>query len=261
MNYSRWNTKKPQHAHQDDGRRRRLGLQYTHSSYMPYFAGAIRSFGWLEMTDTSPSMSRQWFRRYKSFFVIGLLLLCIQLVLAYLLPIFSTSGDIYDVSFGSLYDHVLDDRRARQNKAVFNELFAAERPSMDDEYISNSNSLYNNFKDPVVHSKTSSSTKDHSEGTNSLNSKNRHGGGGGGGASSGFDVHLQLDDLKLKPMWYCNKRSDIGHLSCRNATVQRDNRQYFVCHTNEAILSNTFTKSLSTRCVRTESIARLLSRR
>lgn len=151
------------------------------------------------MTDSSPSMSRQWLRRYKLFFLIGLLLLCIQLLLAYLLPIFGTSGDIYDVSSGSLYGNLLDERRARQNKAVFNELFAGERPSMDDEYISNSNSIYNNFKDPVVLSKTSSSTKDHSEGTNLLNHKNgqqRNGGGGGGGA----DVHLQLDDLKFIPI-------------------------------------------------------------
>lgn len=127
------------------------------------------------MTDTSPSMSRQWLRRYKLFFLIGLLLLCIQLLLAYLLPIFGTRGDIYDISSsGSLYGNLLDERKARQNKAVFNELFAAERPSMDDEYISNSNSMYhnNNFKDSVVLTKTSSSTKDHSEGKNLLNVAN-----------------------------------------------------------------------------------------
>lgn len=123
-------------------------------------------------------------------------------MLAYLLPIFGTNGDIYDVSSGSLYSNLLDERKARQNKAVFNELFAAERPSMDDEYISNSNSIYNNFKDPVVLSKTSSSsTKDHSEGTNSLHNKQRQPNAGGGGAAIGADVHLlHLDDLKFKPI-------------------------------------------------------------
>lgn len=140
-------------------------------------------------------MSRQWLRRYKLFFLIGLLLLCIQLVLAYLLPIFGTSGDIYDVASGSLYSNLLDERKARHNKAVFNELFAAERPSMDDEYNGNSNSIYN-FKDPVVLSKTSSSTKDHSEGTNMLNQKNRQQIGRGGAG----EVHLHLDDLKFKPI-------------------------------------------------------------
>lgn len=152
------------------------------------------------MTDTSPSMLRQWLRHFKLFFLVGLLLFCIQLLLAYLLPIQGTNGDINDGSSGSVYDNLLEERKARQNKAVFNELFAAERPSMDDEYISNSNSIYN-FKDPLVLSKTSSSAKDHSNGKNLLNSKNRQqyadGGGGGGG---GAGVHLQLDDLKFKPI-------------------------------------------------------------
>lgn len=137
--------------------------------------------------------------------MIGLLLLCIQLLLAYLLPIvFDGSGDTHDTSSGSLYEHLLDERKVRQDKAIFNELLlGAERPSMDDEYISNSNSMYNhqqqhqqhhhNFKDPVVAlSKTSSSTKDHSEGTNQKQKQSSIGGGG--------DGHLQLDDLNFKPI-------------------------------------------------------------
>lgn len=92
------------------------------------------------------TVSVHWLRRYKTFFVIGIVLLCIQLLLAYLLPIFSTSDDIFNSN--SLYGSLIDDRNARNNKAAFNQLFQEERLVFDDEDIGNANSnAIGNFKE------------------------------------------------------------------------------------------------------------------
>lgn len=69
------------------------------------------------------STSVQWLRRYRLFFVAGLLLLIIQLMLGYLLPIFGTTDDIYNQNAASIYSNLIDARNAYQNQAAFDELF------------------------------------------------------------------------------------------------------------------------------------------
>lgn len=153
----------------------------------------------VEMLEAS--MSRIWLRRYKLVLSIAVLLLSVQLFLAYLLPILGTVGDIGDVSHsGSLYDHLLDERKKLRNKAVFNELFGGESPSIDDEDIINSNSILN-FKDAVVLSKTSSSssstsTKDHSDGTIEGQKTSV---GDASNRPHGNHASMHLNDLNFKP--------------------------------------------------------------
>lgn len=95
------------------------------------------------------TVSVHWLRRYRTFFVIGIVLLCIQLLLAYLLPIFSTSDDIFNTN--SLYSSLIDGRNARNNKAAFDQLFQEESLVFDDEDISNANSnAIANFKEAAT---------------------------------------------------------------------------------------------------------------
>lgn len=99
------------------------------------------------------STSVQWLRRYRLFFVAGLLLLVIQLMLGYLLPIFGTTDDIYNQNSASIYSNLIEARNAYQNQAAFDELFQDEPLSFDDEDIDHAaaaaaaaNSIVN-FKD------------------------------------------------------------------------------------------------------------------
>lgn len=95
------------------------------------------------------TMSVQWLRRYKKFLLVGVVLLCIQLLLGYLLPIFSTSDDIFDSQSLSLYSNLIDERNARNNKAAFDQLFQEESLAFDDEDIINSNA-FGNGKDAAT---------------------------------------------------------------------------------------------------------------
>lgn len=72
-------------------------------------------------------LAGRWLRRYKLFFVLVLLILCIQLFLAYLLPIFGATDDIILSTYGS-HTHKT---HAAQN--------LRDPPLVDDEDISNSN--------------------------------------------------------------------------------------------------------------------------
>lgn len=90
--------------------------------------------------------SVQWLRRYRLFFVAGLLLLIIQLMLGYLLPIFGTTDDIYNQNAASIYSNLIEARNAYQNQAAFDELFQDEPLSLDDEDIDHANAIVN-FKD------------------------------------------------------------------------------------------------------------------
>lgn len=92
------------------------------------------------------STSVQWLRRYRLFFVAGLLLLIIQLMLGYLLPIFGTTDDIYNQNAASIYSNLIEARNAYQNQAAFDELFQDEPLSFDDEDIDHANAIVN-FKD------------------------------------------------------------------------------------------------------------------
>lgn len=95
------------------------------------------------MIESSNSML--WLRRYKLFFIAGFLLLTIQLILGYLLPIFG-SDDLYNPNAASLYSNIIDARNAHKNQAAFGELFQDDNLIFDDEDISNSNSIVN-FKE------------------------------------------------------------------------------------------------------------------
>lgn len=98
------------------------------------------------MAMIESSTSVLWLRRYKLFFFAGLLLLTIQLILGYLLPIFGSTDDIYNPHAASIYSNIIDARNAYKNQAAFDELFQDEHLAFDDEDISNSNSIVN-FKE------------------------------------------------------------------------------------------------------------------
>lgn len=100
------------------------------------------------MAMIESSASVQWLRRYKLFFFAGLLLLAIQFILGYLLPIFGSTDDIYNTNGGggSIYSNLIDVRNAYENQAAFDELFHDDNLSFDDEDISNSNPIVN-FKE------------------------------------------------------------------------------------------------------------------
>lgn len=98
------------------------------------------------MAMIESAASVQWLRRYKLFFIAGLLLLAIQLFLGYLLPIFGASDDIYNQNSASLYSNIIEARNAYKNQAAFDELFHDDNLSFDDEDISNGNSIVN-FKE------------------------------------------------------------------------------------------------------------------
>lgn len=112
---------------------------------------------------TGISMSWTWFRRFKILLAIALLLLSIQLFLGYTLFTLKSNGDNDGDSThsGSLYDQLLDERNAKQDKAIFNDLFAGAAASVDDEDFINSNAIHS-YKDAVVLTKSASSAKEHS---------------------------------------------------------------------------------------------------
>lgn len=98
------------------------------------------------MAMIESSASVQWLRRYKLFFFAGLLLLAIQFLLGYLLPIFGSTDDIYNPNAASLYSNLIEARNAYKNQAAFDQLFHDDNLSFDDEDISNSNPIAN-FKE------------------------------------------------------------------------------------------------------------------
>lgn len=98
------------------------------------------------MAMIESSTSVLWLRRYKLFFFAGLLLLTIQLILGYLLPIFGSPDDIYNPNAASIYSNIIEARDAYKNQAAFDELFQDDHLAFDDEDISNSNSIVN-FKE------------------------------------------------------------------------------------------------------------------
>lgn len=130
------------------------------------------------MTESSAStISRQWLRRYKTLFFIAIILLCIQLFLGYLLPIFSTLDDLSDSNAAPFY--VLDGERIR-----------ADSLSIDDEEISNSNGI-NHYKDAASASKIASLAKDDSHISTNDSIVINH---------ATPNLHLNLDELKFRPI-------------------------------------------------------------
>lgn len=89
-------------------------------------------------------LAGRWLRRYKLFFILVLLILCIQLFLAYLLPIFGSTDDMILSTYGS-HTHKSKHENLRDS------------PSVDDEEISNSNTYSK--------SKTSKEVKETAVGT------------------------------------------------------------------------------------------------
>lgn len=110
----------------------------------------LKYLNWLAMIESTVSI--QWLRRYKIFFFVGLLLLIIQLLLSYSLPIFGTSDDIYNLNVAA-HNHLPNERNAQKNRAAFHQLFQEQNLPFDDDEeeegdISNSN-LIVNLKDVV----------------------------------------------------------------------------------------------------------------
>lgn len=87
-----------------------------------------------------------WLRRYKLFFFAGLLLLTIQLILGYLLPILGPTDDIHNPNAASIYSNIIEARNAYKNQAAFDDLFQDDNLAFDDEDISNGQSIVN-FKE------------------------------------------------------------------------------------------------------------------
>lgn len=158
------------------------------------------------------TISVQWLRRYKKFFLIGIVLLCIQLMLAYLLPIFSTTDDIFDSNSISLYNSLIDDHNAHHNKAAFNQLFQEESLAFDDEDIINSNAIGSDAATSMVMPKMAMavSTKDNSNHNQPLPSSNA---GlpsmmliASAAANNNFQANainatnIKLDNLKFQPI-------------------------------------------------------------
>lgn len=143
---------------------------------------------------TEISMSRVWLRRLKVIFSIALLLLGIQLFLGYSLLTLSSSGDIDGdgAHSGSLYGQLLEERSARQDKAIFSELFAGS-PSIDDEDFINSNSILN-FKDAVVLTRASASAKEHAEGDSKLHRLSA----GESSSRQSANLHLHSGEINFK---------------------------------------------------------------
>lgn len=154
---------------------------------------------------TESSMSSQWLRRYKLFFLIGLLLLGIQLLLGYLLPIFGTSDDIFNSNSASLYNGLVDDQNVRKNKAAFSELFQEENLSFDDEDIINSNPIvsFNNIAGVGVPKivVASSAKGGMTNGNTNINhnSLNANSIANGSSKHQMLISNLKLGDLKFKP--------------------------------------------------------------
>ncbi|KAJ6642112.1 Xylosyltransferase oxt [Pseudolycoriella hygida] len=88
-------------------------------------------------------LAGRWLRRYKLFFIFVLLILCIQLFLAYLLPIFGSTDDIIQATYGS---HTHRKKNLRNSASV------------DDEEISNSNA-YSKSKTSKEVKETTGTTK------------------------------------------------------------------------------------------------------
>lgn len=150
------------------------------------------------------TVSIQWLRRYKIFFFVGLLLLAIQLLLGYSLPIFGTSDDIYN----SIQNNLQSERNAQKNRAAFNQLFQEESLNDDEEDgISNSNPI--SLKDvaavpPPIGSKivVASSAKGGMLNHQQMISSNQVAiNDGGGGKQQNINLaNLKLGDLKFKPI-------------------------------------------------------------
>lgn len=131
---------------------------------------------------TESVLAAQWFRRYRAFFIIGLALLMIQLLLAYLLPIFGTSDDAIASGTGILPGPVEQYIGIRQQT---NDILA------DDEDIINSNSIFN-LKDALV-SKQAASAKEQSDvGNSAATVFNKQ--------AAANQVELQPDELTFKPI-------------------------------------------------------------
>lgn len=144
-------------------------------------------------------------RRYKLFFLIGLLLLGIQLLLGYLLPIFGTSDDIYDSNLASLYNRAIDDQNAQKSKAAFNELFQEENLAFDDEDIVDSNPIvsFNNVAAGVAIPKivvASSAKGGMTNGNSNPNNGNLYSAANGSSKHQTINANTKLGDLKFKPI-------------------------------------------------------------
>lgn len=107
-------------------------------------------------------LAGRWLRRYKFFFILVLLILCIQLFLAYLLPIFGSTDDMILSTYGSHNTHKSKKPNLRDSAA-----------GMDDDEISNSNTYSK--------SKTSKENRKETSGTNTKR------------------YQLRLDELEFTP--------------------------------------------------------------
>lgn len=151
-------------------------------------------------------------RRYKLFFFAGLLLLAIQLFLGYLLPIFGSADDIYSPNAGSLYGNLIEVRNAYKNQAAFDELFQDEQLSIDDEDISNVNSIVNvkelttgmALPKIVVASSAKGGIHNHQTISNNPNdivlSAKESASNIDGSQKLSINTNLNLDNIKFKPV-------------------------------------------------------------
>lgn len=116
---------------------------------------------------TESVFTGQWYRRYRAFFVIGIALLVVQLLLAGLLPIFDAGDEgstAHDSSANVLSAQV--DRHAGASVQHVVDGIG------DDEDIINSNSVLSSYKDATI-SKQSASAKEQTDSINNRNNANK----------------------------------------------------------------------------------------
>lgn len=128
----------------------------------------------------------QWFRRYRAFLIVGIALLSIQLLLAYLLPIFGVPDD-QGRSEGRT--HVLPGQIDSHGGAALLQHQRVGDGIGDDEDIINSNSVLSSFKDSVI-SKQAASAKEQMEMSNNAPAINKQ----------IVSQPLEQDELTFKPI-------------------------------------------------------------
>lgn len=126
----------------------------------------------------------QWLRRYRACFIIVIALLSIQLMLAYLLPIFVITDDTARSN-----SHVLPGQIDRHAGPALLQHQHISDGVGDDEDIINSNSVLSSFKDTVI-SKQAASAKEQAEVSNNASAINKQ----------IVNQPLELDELTFNPI-------------------------------------------------------------
>lgn len=196
---------------------------------------------------TESSLPGQWLRRYKLFILVCLFLLLVQLLLAYLLPIFGPADDILS-SDGQFVSITIG------KNALVNEL-------LDDEDNINSNLV---FKNKDSSPKLSASAKEQSElnniGENMPNAVSKQ---------QSNNLQLQLDDLKFRPICDITTKEAISAVyrahsqSCKetivNITCAIQKQMFYATELPNYCPNENFISSRPRGCFKDDKKFRLLS--